>query len=186
MKSKLECMSVLCPHNDTDKERNCQNWRPGDICGFRDKGEEVADDFMVSGAMGQAYSMCEVKPVKLEDALTILEEPLDMNVISPDRSEEILKTLDGRKWVLSMDELSEKDREELGKQSEIVSAFAEQIGGSHYKDMAIQPTEYCQKNGLNACEANIVKYASRHRNKGGRQDVEKIIHYAKLLLEMEY
>lgn len=61
-----------------------------------------------------------------------------------------------------------------------------QVGGEHYKDMPIQPVEFIQRNGLRCCEANIVKYACRHRMKGGKEDVKKIIHYAKLLLELEY
>jgi len=65
-------------------------------------------------------------------------------------------------------------------------ALSTQVGGNHYKDMAIQPTEYCQKNKLNTCESNIIKYASRHMNKGGIEDVKKIIHYARLLAKLDY
>lgn len=61
-----------------------------------------------------------------------------------------------------------------------------QVGGGHYKNMAIQPVEFCQKNQLNHCESSIVKYACRHRNKNGIEDVRKIIHYAQLLLQLEY
>ena len=61
-----------------------------------------------------------------------------------------------------------------------------QVGGNHYKNMAIQPTEFCQRNKLSFCEANIIKYACRHGFKNGREDVEKIIHYAQLLLEFNY
>lgn len=66
------------------------------------------------------------------------------------------------------------------------SALDTQVGGSHYKDMKLQPIEYILANDLSYCEANIVKYITRHRAKGGRQDVEKVIHYAQLLLETEY
>lgn len=31
-----------------------------------------------------------------------------------------------------------------------------------------------------------MKYATRHRNKNGAEDVRKIIHYAKLLPKLEY
>ncbi len=58
-----------------------------------------------------------------------------------------------------------------------------QVGGSHYKDMPIQPSLYIRANKLGWFEGNIVKYISRHAMKGGRQDVEKVIHYAELLLE---
>ena len=66
------------------------------------------------------------------------------------------------------------------------NALDKQIGGQHYKDMPIQVVEFCQRNGLNACESNIVKYACRHKMKGGETDVNKIIHYAELLKELEY
>ena len=66
------------------------------------------------------------------------------------------------------------------------SSLATQVGGGHYKDMAIQPAEYSQKNGLNYLEAATVKYVSRHKNKNGRQDIEKAIHCLELLLEWEY
>lgn len=74
------------------------------------------------------------------------------------------------------------------KSSEISSdkALDKQVGGNHYKDMPIQVVEFCQKNKLNACESNIVKYACRHTKKGGLKDVDKIIHYAELLKELEY
>ncbi len=61
-----------------------------------------------------------------------------------------------------------------------------QVGGAHYKDMAIQPSEFIQKNGLNWCEANVVKYVCRHRAKNGAEDIKKAIHYLTLLLEWKY
>lgn len=61
-----------------------------------------------------------------------------------------------------------------------------QIGGDHYKSMAIQPVEFCQKNNMNYCESNIIKYVCRHKAKAGKLDLEKVIHYAELLIEMEY
>ena len=62
-----------------------------------------------------------------------------------------------------------------------------QVGGDHYKDCAIQPTVYSHYNNLNTCEANIVKYITRHNKKGeGKEDILKVIHYAQLLLELEY
>lgn len=66
------------------------------------------------------------------------------------------------------------------------SPLQTQVGGSHYKGFAIQPVEFCQRNELNYCESNIIKYVCRHRAKNGRQDLEKAIHYIHLLLEIEY
>ena len=67
-----------------------------------------------------------------------------------------------------------------------MKATDRQIGGDHYKDMAIQPVEYIHSNKLSFLEGNIVKYITRHRTKGGRADVEKALHYCELLLQLEY
>lgn len=61
-----------------------------------------------------------------------------------------------------------------------------QVGGSHYKDMPIQPVEYIHANGLSFLEGNVVKYISRHKTKNGRADVEKARHYCDLILQLEY
>lgn len=60
-----------------------------------------------------------------------------------------------------------------------------QVGGGHYKSMAIQPVEYITKNNLPYCEANVVKYISRWREKGGKKDLEKAKHYIDLLIQLE-
>ena len=65
------------------------------------------------------------------------------------------------------------------------SALDEQIGGDHYKHLVIQPAEYCFANKMPAIESSIIRYATRWRDKGGFADLEKIIHYAKLLMELE-
>ncbi len=62
-----------------------------------------------------------------------------------------------------------------------------QVGGDHYKNLTIQPTEYIMANNLNWCEGNAVKYVTRHRVKGeGLQDLLKARHYINLLIELEY
>ena len=61
-----------------------------------------------------------------------------------------------------------------------------QVGGDHYKDVVISSIEYITKNKLDFCEGNIIKYISRHRKKGGAEDIKKAIHYAELILELEY
>jgi hypothetical protein len=64
-----------------------------------------------------------------------------------------------------------------------VSALDKQVGGNHYKDLRFQPIEYIIKNELGFCEGNIVKYITRWKLKGGREDLEKVIHYAQILLD---
>ena len=66
-----------------------------------------------------------------------------------------------------------------------MSGLKRQEGGDHY-DLPIQPLEYIHANGIGYIEGNIIKYATRHRNKNGVEDIKKIIHYCELLLELEY
>lgn len=66
------------------------------------------------------------------------------------------------------------------------SALDIQEGGSHYKDMAIQPMEYCFKNNLSYPVSNVIKYISRYKNKNGLKDLEKARHCIDLLIELEY
>ena len=61
-----------------------------------------------------------------------------------------------------------------------------QVGGNHYKDCVIQPTEYIVKNKLDFLEGNVVKYITRHKTKGQEEDIRKVIHYAELILEYTY
>jgi hypothetical protein len=66
------------------------------------------------------------------------------------------------------------------------TALDSQVAGSHYKQLAIQPAEYCQRNRLPYCESSVIRYVTRHREKNGREDIEKAIHCLELLLEIEY
>lgn len=66
------------------------------------------------------------------------------------------------------------------------SSLKRQIGGSHYREMKVQPIEYIMANDMDYCEGAIVKYISRHRQKGGPDDIRKIKHYCDLILQMEY
>ena len=61
-----------------------------------------------------------------------------------------------------------------------------QVGGNHYKDLKIQPIEYIHANGFDFLTSNVIKYASRHKNKNGAQDIRKAIHYCQLILKLDY
>lgn len=60
-----------------------------------------------------------------------------------------------------------------------------QVGGGHYKGMAIQPMEYSMKNGLDPCQHTIIKYVSRFRDKAGIEDLEKAKHCIDMLIQFE-
>lgn len=66
-----------------------------------------------------------------------------------------------------------------------MSALDKQINGNHYKDKGIQPIVYIHANDLGFCEGNVVKYVTRWREKGGKADLEKAIHYLELLIQLE-
>ena len=65
------------------------------------------------------------------------------------------------------------------------TALQKQTGGTHYKNMAIQPAEYAEKNGLSLLEGNVVKYITRWKLKGQPlSDLEKAKHCIDLLIEI--
>jgi hypothetical protein len=66
-----------------------------------------------------------------------------------------------------------------------MSALEKQVGGSHYRDMVIQPVEYILANGLGFIEGSVIKYVSRHKSKGGVEDLRKARHFLDLLIEHE-
>ena len=64
--------------------------------------------------------------------------------------------------------------------------YKKQVGGTHYKSMVIQPSEFINENKLLFAEGNAIKYICRHSVKGKRQDIEKAIHYLEMILERDY
>jgi hypothetical protein len=61
-----------------------------------------------------------------------------------------------------------------------------QVGGNHYQKLAIQPVEYNFYNKIPSIEGGVIKYVTRHRDKGGEQDIRKAIHLLEILLKLEY
>lgn len=61
-----------------------------------------------------------------------------------------------------------------------------QIGGDHYKTCKIQPFQYAEANKLDAFQFSIIKYATRHKTKNGKQDLLKLIHVAQMAIELQY
>ena len=56
-----------------------------------------------------------------------------------------------------------------------------QIGGSHYKELPIQPYTFISKNKLSFFQGCVVKYVCRYLTKGKTvEDLEKIKHYCDL------
>jgi hypothetical protein len=91
-----------------------------------------------------------------------------------------------REWDAST--YSKSQQRDFNRQSELTfeehnKAKDLQVGGTHYKDMAIQPIEFIMKNGLGFCEANVIKYICRYQSKNKAEDLLKAKHYIDLILE---
>ena len=67
----------------------------------------------------------------------------------------------------------------------ISAALKQQVGGNHYKKLAIQPVEFILHNALGFCEGNVIKLVTRWKDKGGIQDLQKAQHYLSILIEHE-
>lgn len=96
----------------------------------------------------------------------------------------LLKLKNDGRYILFDKVQKDEPMTEAPKKQETEAATNKQVGGSHYQ-LPIQPIEYILANGLGYCEANVVKYVSRWRNKGGIQDLKKAIHYLEMLIEQE-
>lgn len=96
---------------------------------------------------------------------------------------------DGNFWFVREEDLEPATPMEIAatlttkKVDEQTDPFKQQVGGDHYKSMAIQPVEFILANGLGFCEGNVIKYICRYKQKGGIQDLKKVVHYAELLIK---
>lgn len=66
-----------------------------------------------------------------------------------------------------------------------MSANDTQVGGQHYKGLAIQPWDYIEANGIPYLEGCAIKYITRWRDKGGVEDLRKAIHFLQKRIELE-
>ena len=64
------------------------------------------------------------------------------------------------------------------------NAMKKQVGGDHYKRLAIKPVEFATVNAYDPCAFSILKYLSRHRHKNGIEDLRKASHFVELRMEL--
>lgn len=64
--------------------------------------------------------------------------------------------------------------------------YKQETGGTHYLGLAITPVEYAMRNRLDACQFSVVKYVTRFRDKGGKEDLEKAKDFIDMLINSEY
>lgn len=71
-----------------------------------------------------------------------------------------------------------------------MNADEKQVGGSHYKDMAVQPWTVMQAvlthdEFVGFLKGNLIKYSMRQGRKEGTDDAAKAQHYLEKLAEVE-
>ena len=65
------------------------------------------------------------------------------------------------------------------------TANEQQHGGSHYKELKIQPWDFIDANEIPFLEGCAIKYLTRWRDKGGVEDLKKAIHFIEKRIELE-
>jgi hypothetical protein len=58
-------------------------------------------------------------------------------------------------------------------------------GSDHYKGFAIEPAEFSVRNHLDFPTGNVIKYAVRYTRTKNPKDIEKAIHYLKMIQERD-
>ena len=86
----------------------------------------------------------------------------------------------------SMEEAYEETMRGIQDNAMEGGALGTQISGNHYLGFKIQPVEFINANDMDFLQGSVVKYISRHKLKGRQKDVEKAIHFCKLILELQY
>lgn len=65
------------------------------------------------------------------------------------------------------------------------NALDVQVGGDHYKNKKMQPIELITKTRCTFIQGCIWKYITRYKEKNGKEDINKCIHYAQLAIELK-
>jgi hypothetical protein len=68
---------------------------------------------------------------------------------------------------------------------QLQTTLDKQVGGNHYRALAIQPWEIIDALSLDFYDGNALKYLLRWRDKGGVQDLKKAIHYIEHQIEKQ-
>ena len=61
-----------------------------------------------------------------------------------------------------------------------------QHGGNHYQKYKIQPSKFVVENKLLYPEGCAIKYIIRHKDKNGKEDILKAIHFLEMIIERDY
>lgn len=165
-----------------EKERTLVSRGLCSSCWLRAKRLGVLDElYPVKGSVSKRED-----GVKDEDLGAVDEGAGDVVVGGEEEEELCLKKMDASRLV-------------AGKISglDVVNAFREaemppgavQVGGDHYRRLAVQPWEAMEAwlspdEFAGFLRGNVIKYMARFRDKGGVEDVRKARHYLDRLIEL--
>ena len=74
----------------------------------------------------------------------------------------------------------------MSASNELVRQLEVQVGGDHYKNFAIQPAEFIERNKIPFLDGCVIKRMCRHEAKNGVEDLRKAIHEIELIIELRY
>jgi hypothetical protein len=84
-----------------------------------------------------------------------------------------------------MRELNEMSSVTTGTDSPSPAPNTEQVGGEHYRKLAIQPWDFVIANKLDYFQGSIIKYITRWRDKNGVEDLYKARHFLNKYIQEE-
>ena len=129
-----------------------------------------------------------LKNVGVTTLETIFTHAVLQGFISKKDAREILQRLIQERVVEETVAMTAEEIEAWGQVDQKQNPLRRQPGGSHYKDLKIQPIEYIHANKLGFLEGDIVKRITRLWLKGDRkhalQDLRKIQHECDLIIQL--
>lgn len=124
-----------------------------------DQGEETGDCDPEGGYTFSAEEVESVPIIRIPDRLTLPDTPEIRQY-----AEQIERQITGSFTPITVR----------------AESMPKQVAGTHYQQLVIQPTEFCQRNGLDFCVGSILKYISRYRRKNGVEDLLKARHFVEI------
>lgn len=87
--------------------------------------------------------------------------------------------------LMTQDEINQG--EIMKTEEALMMASDTQVGGTHYKEMQIQPMTFCMANKFDYATSNVIKYVTRKKGDKvkRKEDLNKAIHCIQLLAEHE-
>lgn len=74
---------------------------------------------------------------------------------------------------------------DIGRARAARSPLNTQVGGDHYKNMKSQPFAFVRDNNVGHAEGEAIYRLLRWNEKGGIEDLKKVIHTVQLIIEYE-